>query len=586
MKLFFRLSREYPWQTVLTLLAISFAGLSEGFGISALLPLLNTIIAQTAPSMTSSGLSSDVDRMITQFLAWFGLTPSVEMLLGLFIVCIVAKCILVFLASRQIGNTVTLVATQLRLNLLNALFSTRWEYFIRQPVGELTNGVATEAHRASLAFQFGARLTSMTVEGVVYLALALLVSWRATLLAMLGGLFVLVALRRLIKKNRRAGKRQTVHLQALISQMTDILISIKPLKAMAREDSAGAVLGDRTRLVNHALRKQVLAKATLSSLQEPILTLFLVLCLYFALVFWNLSLTAVVAMVVFIGKTLKQFQKIQHEYANMVEYESAYWSLLDKIEAAAREREVFTGTLEPQLTRLIRFDQVSFDYSGLPVLRTASLELPAGEMIVLCGPSGSGKTTIADLLIGLLRPTAGDIWIDDHRLSELDIRRWRQMIGYVPQENLLLHDTVYQNLVLGQTSISEAEVEAALRAAGAWEFVSEMPAGLHSVVGERGSMLSGGQRQRIAIARALVKRPRLLILDEATTALDPETEREICESLRLLRGHITMLAISHQPTLFEVADWAYQLGGGTVTRVKSPGAVSADAPHQLKALRA
>lgn len=587
MKLFFRLSREYPWQTVLTLLAICFAGLSEGFGISALLPLLNTVFMQSAPAGASSELTSTVDRIVSHALSWFGLSPTVEVLLLLFVACIVFKCFLLFLANRQTGNTVTLVATQMRLSLLNALFSTRWEYFIRQPVGELTNGVATEAYRASLAFQFGARMTSMAVESIVYLALAFLVSWKATALAMGAGVFILVALRRLIKKNRRAGKRQTVHLQALISEMTDILISIKPLKAMAREDSAGAVLGDRTRLVNQALRKQVMTKASLTSLQEPILTLFLVICLYFALVWWNLSLTAVMAMVVFIGKSLKQFQKIQAEYANMVEYDSAYWSLLDKIEAAAREREVFPGTLEPQLTRSIRFDGVSFDYNGQPVLREASFDLPAGELIVLCGPSGSGKTTIADLLIGLLRPTAGDIWIDDCRLSDLDMRRWRQMIGYVPQENLLLHDTIYQNLVLGQTSISEAEVEAALRAAGAWEFVSEMPDGIHSVVGERGGMLSGGQRQRIAIARALVKHPRLLILDEATTALDPETEREICESLRLLRGRITMLAISHQPTLFEVADWAYQLGGGAVTRVKSPvAAESPDTPHHLKALQA
>jgi ATP-binding cassette subfamily C protein len=572
MKLFFRLTREYPWQTALTLLAISFAGLSEGFGISALLPLLNTIILQNAPAGGSSGLSSAVDRIVSQFLALFGLSPTVEVLLTLFIVCIVAKCFLVFLASRQIGNTVTLVATQLRLSLLNALFSTRWEYFIRQPVGQLTNGVATEAHRASLAFQFGARLTSMVVEGAVYLALAFLVSWKATVLAMAGGMFILVALRRLVKKNRRAGKRQTVHTQALIAQMTDILISIKPLKAMAREDAAGAVLSDRTRQVNQALRKQVRAKATLSSLQEPILTLFLVICLYFALVFWNLSLTAVVAMVVFIGKTLKQFQKIQHEYANMVEYDSAYWSLLDKIEAATREKEVSTGTLEPRLSQRIRFDQVTFAYNGHPVLNRASLELPAGDLVVLCGPSGSGKTTIADLLIGLLRPASGDIWIDDSRLTALDIHRWRQMIGYVPQENLLLHDTIYQNLVLGQTTISEADAESALRAAGAWEFVSGMPDGIHSVVGERGSMLSGGQRQRIAIARALVKRPTLLILDEATTALDPQTETDICKSLRLLRGRITILAISHQPTLFDSADWAYQIENGGISLVKSSAA--------------
>jgi ATP-binding cassette subfamily C protein len=572
MKLLFTLARQYPWRTLLTLVAISFASISEGFGISALLPLLNTVFNQKiqASGGVTPALSSILDQAVQRVLGAIGLSTTVAVLLALFVSCIVLKCLLVFLANRQIGYTVTLVATEMRLSLLKALFATRWEYFIRQPIGQLTNGVATEAHRASLAFQFGARMASMVVEALIYMTLAFLVSWKATLLAMGGGGVILVALRRLIKKNRKAGKRQTVHTQALISQMTDIFISIKPLKAMAREDSADAVLTDRTRQVNRALQKQVLSKASLTSFQEPILTLFLVLCLYAGLVFWNLSLTAIVAMIFFIGKTLKQFQKIQQEYMNLVEYDSAYWSLLEKINSATAAREVLVGTLKPSLSTSIRLENVSFTYDQRMVLNRVSLEIPAGGLVVLFGPSGSGKTTIADLLIGLLRPAAGDIWVDDQALSQIDIQLWRKIIGYVPQENLLLHDTVFQNVTLGQESTQEKDVEAALRAAGAWEFVQAMPNGLFSIVGERGSMLSGGQRQRIAIARALVKHPQLLILDEATTALDPKTEREICSTLQQLRGQITMLAISHQPTMLECADWAYQLKDGAVSLMKEP----------------
>jgi ATP-binding cassette subfamily C protein len=572
MKLLFTLARQYPWRTLMTLVAISFASISEGFGISALLPLLNTVFNQKiqASGGVTPALSSLLDQAVQSVLAVIGLSTTVLTLLCLFVGCIVLKCLLVFLANRQIGYTVTLVATEMRLSLLKALFATRWEYFIRQPIGQLTNGVATEAHRASMAFQFGARMASMVAEALIYLILASLVSWKATLLAMGGGGVILVALRRLIKKNRKAGRQQTVHTQALITQMTDILISIKPLKAMAREDSADAVLTDRTRLVNRALQKQVLSKASLISFQEPILTLFLVLCLYAGLVFWNLSLTAIMAMIFFIGKALKQFQKIQQEYINLVEYDSAYWSLLEKIDSARSAEEVLTGTLKPRLFASIRLKNVSFAYDRHAVLNRVSMDIPAGALIVLFGPSGSGKTTIADLLIGLLRPTTGEIWIDDQALSHIDIQLWRKMIGYVPQENLLLHDTVFQNVTLGQEGARESDVEAALRAAGAWDFVQAMPHGVFSVVGERGSMLSGGQRQRIAIARALVKHPRLLILDEATTALDPKTEREICATLQRLRGDITMLAISHQPTLLECADWAYQVKEGSVALTKEP----------------
>jgi ATP-binding cassette, subfamily C, bacterial len=574
MRLFYTLARKYPWQTVLTLVAILFAGISEGFGISALLPLVNTVFNQASQAGTTAGSPSDwsqsLDQIVQGVLGAMGLAPTVLVLLTLFVACIAFKCLLVYLANKQIGFTVVLIATDMRLTLLKSLFASNWEYFISQPVGKLTNAVATEAHRASTAFNFGAKMASMVVEAMIYTVLAFLVSWKATLISLGGGVFILVILRRLVRKNRRAGAKQTVHMQALIAQMTDVLISIKPLKAMAREKQSDEVLTDTTRRLNRALQKQVLSKAALGSFQEPLTIIFLVLCLYIAIVYWNLSLTAIMAMVFFIGKILKQVEKIQKEYVNLVEYDSAYWSLLEKIDGARNAREVLTGTLKPTFSSCIRMDSVSFSYAGRAVLDNVSIEIPAGSFSALLGPSGSGKTTFADLLTGLLRPQKGDIWIDDAPLSQIDIGSWRGMIGYVPQEKLLMHDTILKNITLGEETISEPEVETALRAAGAWDFVQQMPKGIHSVVGERGSMISGGQRQRIAIARALVKHPKLLILDEATTALDPKTEKEICATLQQLKGEITILAISHQTTVVECADWAYRLKEGKLERVKEP----------------
>jgi ATP-binding cassette subfamily C protein len=573
MKLFFTLARKYPWQTILTLTAILFSGISEGFGISALLPILNTIFNQNAQASGVDGRapewSTRLDQVVQQTLSVVGIQPTMAVLLGLFIGCIVLKCILVYLANKQIGFTVVLIATDMRLTLLKCLFGSSWEYFIRQPIGHLTNGVATEAHRASTAFNFGAKLASMAIEASIYSALAFVVSWKATVMSLGAGVFILVVLRRLVKKNRRAGAKQTEHTQSLIAQMTDILTSIKPLKAMARERQSDAVLTDTTRRLNRALQKQVLSKAALGSLQEPILTVFLVLLLYVALVYWNQSLTAMIAMVFFIGKILKQIEKIQKEYVNLAEYESAYWSLVEKIDKAREAREVLAGDRHPSFKHAIRMDSVSFTYDTREVLKDVSLEIPAGSFVTLIGPSGSGKTTVADLLIGLLRPQKGDIWIDGVPLAQIDIRRWRAMIGYVPQENLLMHDTILKNITLGDETIGEIEVEKALRAAGAWDFVQDTAKGIHTIVGERGSVLSGGQRQRIAIARALVTHPHLLILDEATTALDPKTENEICATLATLKGGITILAISHQSALLENADLAYRVQGGTVLLAKS-----------------
>jgi len=196
------------------------------------------------------------------------------------------------------------------------------------------------------------------------------------------------------------------------------------------------------------------------------------------------------------------------------------------------------------------------------------MDFPCKSFTALVGGSGVGKTTIADLVTGLCRPQHGEVYIDDVPMSEIDLLRWRRLIGYVPQDPLLVHDSVYANITFGDHAFSEKDVEEALRAAGAWEFVASMPRGMHASVGERGGRLSGGQRQRLAIARALVHKPKLLILDEATSALDPASEAAICRTLQDLRRELIVLAISHQPAMVEVADRTYRsLPGGDVELV-------------------
>ncbi|MFO1119193.1 MAG: ATP-binding cassette domain-containing protein, partial [Rhodospirillales bacterium] len=202
------------------------------------------------------------------------------------------------------------------------------------------------------------------------------------------------------------------------------------------------------------------------------------------------------------------------------------------------------------------------------VLRDLDLTIPRGSITTLAGPSGVGKSTTVDLLAGLYQPGAGHIRIDGVDLRELDLQRWRHLLGYVPQEVTLFHDTVLRNVSLWEEGASEADVIEALQVAGAWSFVSELPNGLHELLGERGHRLSGGQRQRISIARALMHRPKLLILDEATTGLDPQTEGEICEVVRKLcvEEGLTVLAISHQPAWQRIADRVYTMVDGATVQ--------------------
>jgi ATP-binding cassette subfamily C protein len=294
---------------------------------------------------------------------------------------------------------------------------------------------------------------------------------------------------------------------------------------------------------------------------------FLAIGLYATQTRLDLPLATVIILAVVCGRIVGALGQAQKEFQRLATCESAFWSLQATIAQAEGAREQTRGAAIPSLQHAIALRGVGFAYDGDVVLKDASLAVPARTLTAIVGASGAGKTTVVDLIIGLLQPQAGTVLIDDVALQTLDAARWRALVGYVPQETFLLHDSVGMNVRLGDPTLSPADVEAALRAAGAWDFVAALPQGADTVVGERGARLSGGQRQRIALARALIRRPQLLILDEATAALDPATEAEICRTLVQLKREMTILAISHQGPLIGVADHVYRVDAGRIIAV-------------------
>jgi ATP-binding cassette subfamily C protein len=250
--------------------------------------------------------------------------------------------------------------------------------------------------------------------------------------------------------------------------------------------------------------------------------------------------------------------------------EPFYISLKKSIAEAHRMEEKWEGTLDPIFNNSITINNMNFSYPTKSVLSNLSMVIPKNSFIALMGESGGGKTTFSDILCALYMPDSGEILVDGQNLNELDLKKWRRIIGYVPQDLFLFHDTIMHNVNLGNLRISEEDVVKALKDSGAWEFVSELPEGIKTVIGERGIRLSGGQRQRLSIARAIVRKPQLLILDEATTALDPATEERILRTLRKLTDQgITIVAVSHQMAVLDIADQVYNLENGRFEEVNS-----------------
>jgi ATP-binding cassette subfamily C protein len=571
MRIILAFGKSYPIRTLLMLLSLVVAGVVEGISLTTMLPLVSVMLGD-------GGHSSVVANHVASVLQSVGLEATVTTLLVIIVAGMSLTSLLILLANRQVGYTVAHVATDLRVDLINATLGSRWEHYLRQPGGALANAVATEAFRASTAYEHAANMVALTIQAIAYGIIAFVVSWQAALVCIALGMGILLALRGLVKTSRKAGKSQTGLMRELLINLSDTLGSVKPLKAMAREDIADSLLRSQAAELNTAMEKEVTSRETLRALQEPLLALLAAGGLYAGLVVWKLPMSSVMVLIFMVVRVLGLMHKAQQRYHRMVGQESAFWALREAVDEAKAQHEPPGGNRQPTLTRQITFDEVSFTYGGRRILDQASVSFEVGSMTTLVGPSGTGKTTVLDLLCALLVAQTGRISVDDVALADLQRRSWRRMIGYVTQETLLLHDSVLANVTLGEPSLTEADAEHALRQAGAWDFVQGLEHGVHTRVGERGGQLSGGQRQRIVIARALAHRPSLLILDEATSALDAESEDDICQTLKALTPHITIIAVSHRPRLIEVADKVVELVDGkfnsvTAGQVNAPRAV-------------
>jgi ATP-binding cassette subfamily B protein len=215
---------------------------------------------------------------------------------------------------------------------------------------------------------------------------------------------------------------------------------------------------------------------------------------------------------------------------------------------------------------VIEFKDVSFTYptNHKPSLDQITFSATPGKMVALVGPSGSGKSTLINLVIGFLRPSQGAIKIDTLDYKDLDLRTVRKYLSVVPQESVLFDGTIAENISYGLSDVSSQEVELALRDANAWDFVQAFDDGVETIVGERGARLSGGQRQRLAIARALIRNPRILILDEATSALDSESEKLIQDALSRLMKDRTTFVVAHRLSTVQEADQILVLDEGKI----------------------
>ena len=482
----------------------------------------------------------------------------------------VAKGIAEYLGVTQIQYVGQAAVTTLRNQVYARIIRQPIAFFQQHPTGRLLSTTINDVDRTRVALS--ENLADLFQKGfslLAFLAVMVIVSWKMALGSAILVPLVIVPIGKLGRKIRRSSENSQTRLGDLSQILQETVSGNRIVKAFGMEDFEIAKFKNTAqRLLRENMRWVRAAVATgpmmdlVGALAIPLLLLYARGQIKQGLMTPGIFISFIFAMfnaympLKRIGQVYQQFQLAQGASIQVFAY-------LDRAEESSDRN---TAKSLPPFSREIVFESISFSYDGdsARVLENIDLRARRGEVIALVGSSGAGKTTLVNLLPRFYEPTSGTIRIDGLDIQEVSIKSLREQVAMVTQENILFHDTVWNNICYGQTTVPKDRVVAAAQAALAHEFIMELPKGYDAMIGERGTRLSGGQRQRIAIARAILKDSPILILDEATSELDAESEMFVQKALANLMVGRTTFVIAHRLATIRRADKILVLEDGQI----------------------
>jgi subfamily B ATP-binding cassette protein MsbA len=305
-----------------------------------------------------------------------------------------------------------------------------------------------------------------------------------------------------------------------------------------------------------------------SAFSDPISLISLVIIMLFQLYVLHHPAAIILVTILFLQRIMASVLTLQSQWQNCQSYAGSYETVAAFIKDLKSKQELSGKGKYSRFEREIRLDNVSFAFGDQKILDSVKISIKKNSMVAFVGESGAGKSTVANMITGILKPSEGIVSIDGNNLSVFDLHSYRDTIGFIPQESVMFDDTIKNNISLwkdgDRNEISQEEVEGAASQALCKEFIEQFPEKYNTLAGDRGIRLSGGQRQRIAIARELLKKPELLIMDEATSSLDSASEFSIRESIENLKGNVTLVIIAHRLSTIKKCDYIYVLDKGRV----------------------
>ena len=562
--------RQYPLRVGSLLLLSVLISIMEGLSISMLIPLIGTLFGGNS-FVDGDGI---LPRTLARIVDLAGAENRLSLIAGLIVALVAARALLSFINRLNVAQLASHLSQTLCSRMHRQLLDVDYQFICITDDGKLVNTLDTEVWNVTEAIFAVFDLFSYACIVLALGTLLLLISPELTLLVVLLVGTVSTARRLFDRRVRRLGQEKVHASEAFSVRSHELLAGMRMIRAYGQE---AKVQGEFVRLVRRLLRIDVeLARVNgaAGSAQEVAYAAIIATLLIVA-VWSGLGQASLIAFIALLHRLQPNIAGIDERRTSLVQASESLSSVSHILALEPWSRVAGGQRRLPHLAGEIRFDRVSFSYDGKSHERRLALDdlsfsIPLGKTTALVGASGAGKSTITNLLYRFHDPEQGQITVAGAPLAELDLAWWRSRLAISGQDTGLLSASMRDNIAWSRPDATDAEIEEAARAAEIHDFIASLPLGYDTQVGERGVLLSGGQRQRIELARALLRPDAILVLDEATNALDSVTEADVLATLRRVARGRTVIVIAHRLSTTRDADHVIVLDKGQLLEEGPP----------------
>ena len=563
----FALAREQLWYLPAMMVLALLASLFEGIGLTLVVPLVQSLDSGGAVQ-SSRGYIGLLHKMIGAFSFADPTTTVLVLIFG----AVVAKGLFSYANMTLLVVVYGRISHRLRTAVFHRIISTPLAKLERQQSGTLMNTLNNETWRASDALNSFFGIVTSLSTAIVFIALLILLNWKMALVAIASLALIPPVIHLISRRAKGLSKKALANNEAMSQQTWSTVNGVRTIHAFGGEAYEEARFGILSNRVRHLFLRMALIGMTTGPITEIMATgvIVLLILLVTAQSGGVATLVAFVALLYRLQPRLTSLLSAQAQLAALSASIQSVGAILD----GDAEDGFSTGTaIAPQGGLQLRAVTFRYEDADHPSLDDVSLSFPATGIVALVGPSGAGKSTLLDLLLGFQFPDRGEVLVGDTLLTRANAAAWRRRIGVVSQDPYVFDESVRANILYGRPDASEADVRRAAEAVAAHEFISVLPMGYDTRIGERAAALSGGQRQRIALARALVREPTVLLLDEATNALDANTEAAFQATLRAFSAKNLVIIVAHKFSTVNIADHVVVLDQGRIVEQGSPRAL-------------